>query len=75
MFFRQFNLPQETQESFSRSDLRLMWESSQGRYRGSLWVKNLENDDVIGNMLINSLNLSAIYYAPQTWGADFGLRF
>ena len=75
VFFRQFNLAQETQESFSRSDLRLMWESSTGAYRGSVWLKNLEDDDVIGNMLINSLNLSAMYYAPQTLGADFGLRF
>ncbi|MDX1383582.1 MAG: TonB-dependent receptor [Thermoanaerobaculia bacterium] len=75
VFFRQFNLPRESQGSFSRVDLRVMWDSAGGRYRAEVYGKNLGDDDVIGNMLINATNLSATYYAPLTWGGSFGVRW
>ena len=65
VFFRQFNLPRESQGLFSRTDLRVAWDSSSTRYRVEAYVKNIEDDDVIGNMLINATNLSATLYAPE----------
>jgi iron complex outermembrane receptor protein len=48
-FLLQFNNPQNRQESHTRTDIRLTYEfGEQGQYVLEAWVKNIEDDDVLG---------------------------
>jgi len=43
-----FNNPQNRQSSYTRTDLRLLYETGDGKWLVEAWVKNIEDDDVLG---------------------------
>ncbi|MDJ0836398.1 MAG: TonB-dependent receptor [Acidobacteriota bacterium] len=42
-----FNNPQNLQDDYTRTDLRLVYEFGRGRFAIEFWVRNLEDDDVL----------------------------
>lgn len=56
-FLLPFNNPQNRQSSYTRTDLRLLYETGDGKWLVEAWVKNIEDDDVLGAQFTTPNNL------------------
>jgi iron complex outermembrane receptor protein len=72
-----------TQKAYSKTDLRLTWQSIGGRYRAEAFVYNVEDKAVISNDGLQSVTLGQqviepdnfVYYAPRTFGVRLAYNF
>ena len=68
-------------DSYQRTNVRLNWESQDGQWLGSLYVQNLEDDDVVSNLFdaasVNGLPVPIYgqYFAPRTYGVKITRNF
>jgi len=68
-FLLPFNNVQNLQDSYTRTDLRLTYESGQGKWAVEAWVDNIEDDDVLGAQFTTPNNLLT---PPQVVGLPPG---
>ena len=69
-------------DSFTKTDLSLIYEPDDKGWYGQAYVRNLENNDVIGAASTGTAfiaptqrALSAAYAPPRTFGVKLGFRF
>ena len=82
----QFSAPFNRQDrdlmsSYHRSDIQLSWESESRQWQASIYVKNIEDDDVVANLL-DGVATSGLpvpiygqYLAPRTYGMKLTRSF
>ncbi|MEE8339151.1 MAG: TonB-dependent receptor [Xanthomonadales bacterium] len=64
-----FNNPQNLQSDYTRTDLRLLYQTGDGKWLVEAWVKNVEDDDVLGAQFTTPNNLLT---PPQVVGLPPG---
>lgn len=65
----QFNTPLLEQDSFTKTDFRLVYSSEDDRFSLEGFVKNIEDEAVISRGTYGGSNAAFVSYgAPQTWG-------
>jgi outer membrane receptor protein involved in Fe transport len=76
------NLPGVEQDSYTRTDLRLMWVSPQGAWEAEAFVQNLEDEAVLLRTVVfnpsersDIASLQSNWSNPQTWGMTMRYRF
>jgi len=69
--FRQFGNPLDLQEAYTRTDVRLLWNSEDGHFWAEVFAQNLENNAVKTNQEITSGVYRVHYYDEPIRG---GLR-
>ncbi len=78
-YFRAFNLETDKQSAYHRTDAKLMWESPDGQWYGELFVRNIEDEDVVGEMVIYGSgfadNRGSIFLPPRTCGVQIKYFF
>jgi len=78
-FFRAFNLERDQEGSYSRTDLSLTWRSAGERWQVEAFVRNLEDDNTISNIIVAAASLGstalASFNAPRTYGVIFAANF
>ncbi len=63
------NFPASLQESYSKTDLRLIWTSSAGRWSGELFVENIEDETVLNRSVVGGQTAIFQNFAPpRTYG-------
>jgi iron complex outermembrane receptor protein len=73
---RQYGNPVDVQDDYHRTDLRLRYETFNQRYSLELYVKNLEDNEVFGNLEVKDDVERHLYYEPpRLYGVRFGFRF
>lgn len=77
MYFREFNLPDDTQKSYSIVDLALVWDSPDEKYKVRLFVENLTNKDYINYLTASSPDGSNIanWGTPRQAGVELRAAF
>jgi outer membrane receptor protein involved in Fe transport len=78
-----FNVPGTEQDSYTKSDLRLTWESENSGLSIQAFVQNLENEAVLTRTVIfgpseaatPTASIQANYADPRTYGLAVGLKF
>lgn len=79
VYFTPFNVDYVSQKANTRINAFLNWSSPSGAVRGSLFVKNLTNEKLIGNAYVSSPLLGSPVQAyleePRTLGVRLGYRF
>jgi len=68
-FLLPFNNPQNLQSDYTRTDLRLLYQTGDGKWLIEAWVKNIEDDDVLGAQFTTPNNLLT---PPQVVGLPPG---
>ena len=78
-YFRPFNLDRDREESYSRTDLTASWESVDGAWAVDAYVKNIEDDDTISNIIVAAGVLGsqplASFNPPRTYGVNVRYNF
>lgn len=78
-YFRQFNLDRDREESYSRTDLTLSWASADDIWDVDAFVKNIEDDDTISNIIVAAGVLGsqplASFNPPRTIGLGVQYNF
>ena len=68
--------PNQDQDSFTRTDLRLTWRSPSEDYTVAAYVENIENEAVLSRSNNGSQdNVQTGYLAPRIYGIMFAVRF
>ena len=67
-------------DSYHRTNAQLSWESNSQLWQSSIYVQNLEDDDVVSNLsdgVATSGSSSNIwhYFAPRTYGLKITRKF
>ncbi len=63
------SFPASLQESYSKTDLRLIWTSSAGRWSGELFVENIEDETVLNRSVVGGQTAIFQNFAPpRTYG-------
>jgi iron complex outermembrane recepter protein len=80
VFFRAQNLPEDRQEAYTKTDLRLMWLAPSGDYKAEVFVQNLEDEDVVNNIVIPAQTLGGptsqiTLNPPRTFGVRLSSYF
>ena len=71
-----FNLPVGTQPGFALVNASLNWEDRSGRYKVSLWVKNMFDKRYIISDVPTASLFTQLYFAdPRTYGIDLTVYF
>ena len=72
----EFNQPLDRQSSYTKTDVRLFWESAESRFTAQAFVTNLEDEAVlISGVYGPGSGLFANYSAPRTFGVRFGYNY
>jgi len=75
-FTTEFNTPLDRQDSYTKTDLRLIWRSADERWHAEAFVENLENEAVLNNSVFAGGNaLFANYAPPRMFGVKVGFDF
>ncbi len=79
VYYRVQNVERHKEDSFSTTDLRLVWTSANDRYEVDVFAKNVADDDnqrglTVSDGLSTGNNSFATYYPPRTYGVRFGMR-
>jgi iron complex outermembrane receptor protein len=79
-FSRPYNLDIDRIDSRSKTDLRLIWESVEGRYRVELFVENLEDETVYGQRIISAefaggFPVQVGTFPPRIYGVRLGYHW
>lgn len=72
------NSPGTLQESYTKSDMRILYNSKKGRLSLGIFVKNIENVAVLNRTIVSSsgrANIWANYMPPRTLGVEMSLNF
>jgi len=68
--------PNYLQKSYTKTELRLTYRTSDKRISLQAFVENLENEATIGRVTVASGGgFSGSYAAPRTWGVKLGYKF
>ncbi len=68
--------PAHDQDSFSKTDIRLIWDSPEQRYAIEVFVENLEDSDVLARGNNNSDDVvQTSYLYPRNYGIKFRASF
>jgi iron complex outermembrane receptor protein len=71
-YFRAFNLKRDRQGAYSRTDLNLTWRSPTEQWEVRGFVRNIEDDDIISNIIVAAGTLGstplASFNPPRTYG-------
>lgn len=72
----EFNQPLDRQSSYTKTDLRLFWESDDSKFSAQFFITNLEDEAVlISGVYGPGSGLFANYSAPRTYGVRFGVNY
>lgn len=65
------------QESYSKTDFRLMWSSADGHWATSAFIENIENEAVLARTQSNGPtgNVNSSYLYPRNYGVKFSYRY
>jgi iron complex outermembrane receptor protein len=77
IYFREFNLPLDAQDAYSRLDLNFIWDSVGEKFRARAYVNNATNEAYIST-LATSDNFGARYInwaPPRTYGLELTAKF
>ena len=77
-YLRPFNTPIDQIDSFTKTDLRLIWEDAEQRYSVELFVQNLEDEVVWQRNITVELSGGAAGFGlmqPRTYGVRMGFHF
>ena len=79
-YLRPFNLAVDEVDAYTRTDLRLKWESVDQRYSVEVFVENLEDEKVfarttIGQEFAGGFAASLGGLPPRVYGIRLGLRW
>lgn len=70
------NDPSHEQDSYTKTDLRLIWDAPSDNYSVEIFVENLENEAVLGRGNNNSDDIvQTSYLYPRNQGIKFKARF
>jgi iron complex outermembrane receptor protein len=80
VFFRAQNLPQDRQEAYTKTDLRLIYAMQDASFKAEAFVQNLEDEDVVNNIVIPAQSLGGpssqiTLNPPRTYGVRLSTRF
>ncbi len=68
--------PAHDQDSYSKTDFRLIWDSADGKYSVEAFVENIEDSEVLARGNNNSDDVvQTSYLYPQNYGVKFKARF
>ena len=69
--------PAAQQDSFTKSDLRLVWDSAEDKYSVEVFVENIEDEAVLSRSNNNGGDdlLQSSYLFPRNYGVRFRARF
>ena len=71
-YYRAFNEPEDLQEAYHLTDLKLTWRSPEEVWSVEGFVTNLEDDPIYQNVLVGPSSLdnpfNAWYGPPRLWG-------
>ncbi|MCP4927103.1 MAG: TonB-dependent receptor [Gammaproteobacteria bacterium] len=74
-YLSQFNESYGAEDSFTKTDLYLTWNSPGEKYYAQAFVKNLEDEDVRNQILLGLVTFThAQWDPPRTWGVRAGFR-
>jgi iron complex outermembrane receptor protein len=74
-YFRAFNLPSDRVDSYHRSNASLKWLSPSRAWYAQLYVKNIEDDDIVANYVLAGTRGIKFYFDPRTYCAKIGYAF
>ncbi len=78
-YFRPFNLDRDRESSYSKTDLSVAWASADERWQAEGFVRNLEDEDTVSNMIIAAGSLGsttlASFNPPRTFGLTLTARW
>lgn len=80
VFFRAQNLPEDRQEAYTKTDLRLIWLPPGDSFKAEVFVQNLEDEDVVNNIVIPAQTLGGptsqiTLNPPRTFGVRLSTYF
>ncbi len=68
--------PAHDQDSYSKTDFRLIWDSADGKYSVEAFIENMEDSDVLARGNNNSDDVvQTSYLYPRNYGVKFSARF
>jgi iron complex outermembrane receptor protein len=70
-----FNTALDKQDSFTKLDVRLRWNSAEDRYNAELFVNNVTDEVTMNRATFGSRGLNQSFDAPRMWGVRLGARF
>lgn len=73
VYFTEFNLPISSQKSVGKLNLFLNYESENGRLTGSLFVKNVTDEQVRGNVIVVSSIIGSLALGQYQPGRQVGM--
>ena len=78
-FLRAYNLDSDRTDSYHRTNARLSWSSNNDLWDASVFVNNIEDEDVLSYITIAAGTLgnvvNARYFAPRTYGLQVKRHF
>ena len=74
-FNTDFNTVLDHQKDFTKTDLRLSWQSASEKYRGEVFVDNVGNTVTLNRATFGSGGLNESFSAPRMWGMRVGVNF
>ncbi len=78
-FFRSFNLSTDKSGSYHKTNARLSWESTDKHLSASVYVRNLENKDVLSNLSVTDPTTGfqrvGTYQPPRTYGTTLSYKY
>jgi iron complex outermembrane receptor protein len=74
-YFRAFNLPSDRVDAYHRTNVTVKWQSPSGAWGAQLYVKNIEDDDVVANYVLAGTLGIKFYHDPRTYGIKLGYSF
>jgi iron complex outermembrane receptor protein len=80
VYYRVQNVDRHKEDSFSTTDLRLLWRSANERFLIDAFAKNVTDEDnqrglTVSDGLSTGNNSFISYYPPRTYGVRFGVSF
>lgn len=80
VYYRVQNIDRHKEDSFSTTDLRLVWTSADDRYEVDVFAKNVSDEDnqrglTVSDGLSTGNSSFVTYYPPRTYGVRIGARF
>jgi iron complex outermembrane recepter protein len=74
-YLSEYNRQPDLVEGYFQTDASLNYETANGRFSASMFVQNLENNDIVGSIAVTNVGFTASYLPPRTFGVRFGFKF
>ena len=79
VYFNAFNRDVASQPAYELVNLLLNWESPSGTWTGSVFARNVTDEEYIANAFVGTSLLAdtvvGVAGPPRTWGLSLGYRF